>query len=240
MTRVLVLILAVVLGAALPATAQGGGVVVNGRELTVQQAQAIQSLYGYGPPPGHYWYDSRSGAWGIEGRATAGFIMPGHNLGWLRADASHGNTGVFINGRGLNMAEALFLQQTFGAVCRGRWWLDGRTGYWGAEGNPIPLGNIMAAMRMQRGGGGNGGDNFWSTSTGTGNWSGDCGYVSVGGSTVMTVLPPTETYPQSPLQLPVPVEVDQKLSPPLPPPPRCVRIAAMMLPSGIGFPSAPQ
>lgn len=185
MTRILSLTLAVFF-AALPANAQSGGIVVNGRELTALQAQAMRSLYGHVPPPGHYWYDTMSGAWGIDGRATAGFILPGHDFAPLRADASRGTTGVFINGRELNMAEALFLQQTFGAVYRGRWWLDGRTGYWGAEGNPMPLGNIMAAMRTQRGGGGNGGDNFWSTSTGSGNWSGDCGYVSVGGSTVMT------------------------------------------------------
>ena len=168
----------------LPASAQGTAIVINGRELTAGQTQAILALYRYVPPPGRYWYDTFSGAWGAEGRGTSGFIFPGHTLGPLSPDASRGNTGVFINGRELNLAEALAIQNAFGAVYRGRWWLDGRTGYWGAEGNPSPLGNLHAAMRIQHGG--QGGDNFWSTSHAAGNWSGDCGYVNVGGTMVGT------------------------------------------------------
>jgi hypothetical protein len=168
----------------MPARAQDTGIVINGRELTASQARAIQALYRYVPPPGRYWYDTFSGAWGVDGRGTSGFILPGHDLGPLRPDASRGTTGVFINGRELNLPEAAAIQQAFGAVYRGRWWLDGRTGYWGAEGNRMPLGNLHAAMRFQHGG--QGGDNFWSTSTGAGNWNGDCGYVSVGGTTVGT------------------------------------------------------
>jgi len=167
----------------MPADAQGTGIVINGRELTASQTQAIQALYRYVPPPGRYWYDTFSGAWGVEGRGTSGFILPGHALGAVRPDASRGNTGVFINGRELNMAEALAIQNAFGAVYRGRWWLDGRTGYWGAEGNPSPLGNLHAAMRMQ---GGQDGDNFWSTSNAAGNSSGGCGYVNAGGTFVGT------------------------------------------------------
>jgi hypothetical protein len=50
------------------------------------------------------------------------------------------------------MVEAAYLQRTLGAVYPGHWWLDGRTGYFGLEGNPVPVGNMLAAIRAsQRG-----------------------------------------------------------------------------------------
>lgn len=127
---------AILLGSALAALwmpllaiGQGGRISINGHELTPSQINTIRTLYQYLPPPGRYWYDSRSGAWGVEGHETLGFIVPGLDLGPLAADASNGNTGVFINGREINLVEALRIQATFGAVNRGHWWLDGRTGY---------------------------------------------------------------------------------------------------------------
>jgi len=171
----------ITLGAATASAIAGTGVFINRTELTGNQVRALYLRYGYAPPAGHYWYDSRSGAWGIEGRETAGFVLPGHDFGPLPEDASRGNTGVFINGRELNLAEALNIQRTFGAVYQGRWWLDGSTGYWGREGNPMPLGNVTAALRAQRGGAGSSGDNFWSSRTAFGNSSGGCGYINLGG-----------------------------------------------------------
>ena len=156
------------------------GVLINRRELTREQAATIVALYHYAPLPGRYWYDARSGAWGLEGREAAGFLIPGHDFGTLAADASAGHTGVFINGRQLNLIEAARLQQTFGAVYPGHWWLDGRTGYYGLEGNPMPLGNIITAMQTQRSG--RGGDNFWYSSTAGGNDNGQSGYVDVNGT----------------------------------------------------------
>lgn len=142
---------------------------------------ALAATYRYAPPAGRYWYDTRSGAWGVEGREALGFILPGYNFGPLAANSSAGNTGVFINGREINMVEAANLQRTFGAVYQGHWWLDGRTGNFGVEGNPIPVGNLIAAMRVRSGG--SNGDNFWSSATARGNSSGGCSYVSVGGAT---------------------------------------------------------
>jgi hypothetical protein len=160
------------------------GIFINGGELTAIQVRSIVALYGYAPPRGRYWYDARSGAWGVEGFETVGFILPGHNFGRLAPDASRGNTGVFLNGRELNLREALTIQATFGAVYRGRWWLDGRTGSWGMEGNPMPLGNIVASLRAQRATG-RSGDNFWSSRLAAGNSNGDCGYVNVGGGQIV-------------------------------------------------------
>ena len=158
------------------------GAFINGKELTRNQATAMASIYHYPQVRGHYWYDTRSGAWGLEGHEAAGFLLPGHDFGPMSSDASHGNTGVFINGRQINMAEAIRIQQTFGAVYQGRWWLDGRTGYYGLEGNPRPLGNIITALQSQRSG--RGGDNFWCSATACGNDNGRSGYVSVKGVTV--------------------------------------------------------
>jgi hypothetical protein len=161
------------------------GVFINGLELNPDQVAALVATYGYSPPAGRFWYDTLSGAWGVIGREPAGFILPGHDFGPLPADASGGATGVFINGRQINMAEAIAIQSTFGAVYQGRWWLDGRTGYFGLEGNPVPLGNLIAMIQAQSNaaGSGGGGDNFWSSRTAVGNSSGGCSYVNVGGTT---------------------------------------------------------
>ena len=167
---------------------QHTGVIINGAELTSEQIGALTQLYRYAPPAGRYWYDTLSGAWGVEGREPAGFIQPGFDFGRVSADASGGNTGVFINGRQINMAEATALQRTYGAVYQGRWWLDGHTGNLGAEGNPTPLGNLLAAMQSGTSGGGAGGggtgDNIWSSLTGAGNSSGGCSYVNLGNGTM--------------------------------------------------------
>ena len=79
----------------------------------------VAAVYGYAPPSGRYWYDSLSGAWGREGAGTAGFILPGHNFGRLAQNASNGNTGIVLNGRELNVTEALSLRRIFGAVLQG-------------------------------------------------------------------------------------------------------------------------
>src|SRR5881227_406054 len=92
----------------------GSGVIINGRELTAQQVSAIGRLYKFVPRPGRYWYDTVSGAWGLEGHELQGFILTGHNFGPMAANASAGNTGVFFNGREINLTEALRIQQTFG------------------------------------------------------------------------------------------------------------------------------
>jgi hypothetical protein len=123
--------------------------VINGRALTEQQKAEFQRIYGVRPFAGEFWYDSRSGLFGLWGRETLGMIYPGHDYGPLAANASAGHTGVFINGREINLVEAMYLQSLLGAVYRGRWWLDGR-GNFGVEGNPIPAGNLMAVVQASQ------------------------------------------------------------------------------------------
>ena len=72
-------------------------------------------------------------------------MYPGHDLGPLAADASGGNTGVYINGRNQTAQEVQILSYlAHTQVQPGRYWLDaqGNAGY---EGNPTPVGNLFAA-----------------------------------------------------------------------------------------------
>jgi hypothetical protein len=148
MTHALIVALAVLAGAA-PALAQGNQpqTIINGTALTGQQKAEFRRAYGVPPLAGDFWYDTRSGLWGVKGREAFGLIRPGHGYGTLAATASAGTTGVFINGRQINVAEALYLRNLLGSVIPGRWWLDGTTGYFGVEGTAIPTGNLFAVVR---------------------------------------------------------------------------------------------
>jgi hypothetical protein len=134
-----------------PSEPKSSGIFINERELTPQQVQELVQIYRFPPPRGHFWYDSRSGLYGMWGHEAAGYIHPGHNFGQLPANASAGNTGVFINGRELNMVEVTFLQILFnGQVRPGRAWLDGGTWNIGIEGNPYPIANLAVALQQQQ------------------------------------------------------------------------------------------
>lgn len=144
--------------------------IINGKALTAEQKTEFVRTYGTQPLGGNFWYDARSGLWGVQGREAFGALRPGHDYGPLASTASAGGTGVFINSRQINMAEALYLQSLLGSVVPGRWWLDGATGNFGLEGNAMPVGNAFAAARAQaRNGRGN-----YSDGMGTGSVSSAC------------------------------------------------------------------
>ncbi len=172
----------------LPAAAENNpqgriGIYINGREISQQQVEQLRAMYGYVAPPGKYWYDSRGGLYGTMGYEAAGFMRPGHDFGPLPANASNGNTGVFINGRQININEAMYCQRLFGAVYQGHWWLDGRTGNMGAEGNPTPIVNVFVALQQSQRSGQGGSYSWHSNATGaSGGSSRGCSYVSIPGS----------------------------------------------------------
>ena len=151
-----------VLAAVSPANAQVNPpqTVINGKALTTGQKADFIRTYGTPPLGGTFWYDSTSGLWGVMGREAFGVLRPGHAYGALSPTASAGTTGVFINGRQINTAEALYLQGLLGSVVPGRWWLHGASGNFGLEGNPMPVGNVFAIARaaQARGGRGNYGE----------------------------------------------------------------------------------
>ncbi|HLC82096.1 MAG TPA: hypothetical protein VJH68_05565 [Candidatus Nanoarchaeia archaeon] len=162
-------------------------VYINNQELTRQQINELASSYGASPLPGRYWYDSLSGSYGIWHGPSLSVLLPGHDFWPLPEDASNGDTNLFINGRELPEADALFLEWIF-AVPRqpGRYWQDalGNIGY---ENNPSILANLYVAYqertRSSRFYGS--GDNYWAGNFESyGNEQNGFGYVMVGGSSV--------------------------------------------------------
>jgi hypothetical protein len=158
-------------------------VVVNGRALSLAQLEALKQIYGVIPAEGRWWYDAMSGMYGAEGQGATGFMYPGHDLGPLATDASHGDMPVFINGRQLTQVEVNYLAWLAGgAVAPGRYWVDAQLN-WGYDGVPIPAGNLRQLAAARSGGGRGGGDNTWSGLVGSGNYNDDntVGYVSIPG-----------------------------------------------------------
>jgi hypothetical protein len=144
-----------------PAESWRAEVIINGVPLDDREIAALGQACGHRVAPGAYWYDRMCGAWGIQGGPTRGFFQPGLFLGGpLLANASNGQTGVFINGRQLPLSEVSALQQIT-TVVQGRFWLDaqGNVGY---EGYPAS-GNLIQMARQAGGGsGGNQGQGHWS------------------------------------------------------------------------------
>src|SRR5690606_8015417 len=78
-------------------------VTVNGQRLSAEALALVEQTYRVRIVDADYWYDNLSGAWGIMGGPTRGFIYSGLPLGGpLAANASGGGTGVFVNGRELH------------------------------------------------------------------------------------------------------------------------------------------
>jgi len=168
--------LAVLVFAVVCSTARAGEqvVIVNGVQLPNTAVLALQLAYRTVIPSGRYWYDPTSGLWGREGQPLAGQMHAGLQMGGdLKANASNGDTDIYVNGRRLPRAELLALQQLVGPVRPGRYWLDpyGNAGF---EGGP-PLVNL--AQARARGAQGYAG---WNNNTAFGNWGGDgnCSYYN--------------------------------------------------------------
>jgi hypothetical protein len=158
-------------------------VIINGLTLSAKQIAEFEALYGAKPQSGNYWYDTVSGLYGVMGYPAFGFMFSGHDYGTLNMNASNGNTGVFINGRQIEMNEYAVWSQILGTwIQPGFYWLDefGNAGY---EGIPIPLWNLYAAAQQNAYSGSGTGDNFWGSRFGAGNYDsgGQRGYVSVPG-----------------------------------------------------------
>jgi hypothetical protein len=161
----LIISLATVLTATLvtPALARyaprvGGQVIVNGQAMAPALRLALIRR-GVRIPGGRYWYDARSGAWGLEGGPTRGFTTAGLRLGGqLKANASNGRSGVFVNGRQLTHGEASALRRLVGRFPRGHYWVDSH-GNAGRVGGPA-LVNLRVLAARSSGGSRRGGGNW--------------------------------------------------------------------------------
>ncbi|TKB71491.1 MAG: hypothetical protein E8D45_11840, partial [Nitrospira sp.] len=110
-------------------------VIVNGVPVSAEAIASLERAYATPIQPGRYWYDKQSGLWGLEGQPLSGQMAPNLEMGGpLKANASKGNTGVFINGRELPLKEVTLLQQ-LGPIIPGRYWMNAR-GVGGVEGGP--------------------------------------------------------------------------------------------------------
>lgn len=118
-----------------PAVRADSGVFVNGQPLEDVKRQKMERAYGVPILPGRYWYDPVSGAWGMEGGPTIGQIHPNMAIGGaLRADASKGRSGVFVNGRQLHELDVSALKRCM-PLAPGRYWVRA-DGVGGREGKP--------------------------------------------------------------------------------------------------------
>jgi len=137
-------------GGSMDARAADRVLVVNAQPLSGQQVLALEAGYRTRLLPGRYWYDRITGWWGVEGGPTIGVVAAGLAMGGvLQADASHGTSGVFINGRQLHDLEIAYLR-TLGTVVPGRYWADAM-GNVGFEGSPWPFANLYALAQQRYG-----------------------------------------------------------------------------------------
>jgi hypothetical protein len=116
---------------------QGARIVVNGQVLSAETVRQLQQIYPVAIPPGRYWYDPISGAWGRESEPIAGQMMAGLSLGGpLMANASRGTSGVFINGRQITDGEKAYIERLCQTpVAPARYWITS-SGIGGFEGGP--------------------------------------------------------------------------------------------------------
>lgn len=135
-----------------PVETQARKITINGRGATARDLQTLASIervIGRQIPAGDYWYDARTGAAGLWGGPTLGFLHANLALGGaLPANASGGHgTGVFINGRELHPIDIQVLIAIYGQALPGRWWVDAQ-GNAGAEGGPAQLNLIALAHQL--------------------------------------------------------------------------------------------
>lgn len=140
------------------AWADEGRVRINDRDVPRAQVVVLERVLGAPIPPGRYWYDARSGLGGPWGHA-ARIYAPGFDFGRVPVKASGGNTGIYYNGRELNLIEARFIAALFGIPevqipqFRGRYVLEATGDVFTEDG--VYVGNL-AVLAAQRGGGGAG------------------------------------------------------------------------------------
>jgi hypothetical protein len=168
-------------------TCGGNKVVVNGEKISNMQLVQLTLLAGGNTiAPGCYWYDAATGMWGWEGQPSAGDMPVGLEIGGpLRADASAGDTLVFVNGRELSRLEAQRFGSFGGPSRPGRYWMNAQ-GVGGRENESASF-NIAAGVAAAQAGAASSGqndsgsgnaDSLYQSGDSHGGVQGDCVYMS--------------------------------------------------------------
>ena len=130
-------------------------VYLNGQQLSDADLGELQAVLGRAPAPGRFWYDPRSGLWGLQEHGAGGVTRPGLRVpAPLPADASRGTSGAFINDRQLTARELSTMAQLLGwdaqslRALTGRYVLDEQGGLYSAQGRY--LGNLSTAAARAR------------------------------------------------------------------------------------------
>ncbi|KAL3722484.1 hypothetical protein ACJRO7_034800 [Eucalyptus globulus] len=95
---------------------------VNGERLNHKELLLLRGCPN--PPkklrPGHYWYDKVAGFWGKEGQKPCQIISAQLDVGgYIKPNASNGNTGVLFNNREITKEEVWMLKSA-GIPCEGK------------------------------------------------------------------------------------------------------------------------
>lgn len=169
------------LSAAAPPAGGTTGIYINGAELSGETVRALQQIYPVPIAPGRYWYDRISGAYGVEGQPIGGQMIAGLALGGaLRADASRGTSGVFLNGRQITGGEKAFLEQLcLTPVLPGRYWVL-FNGVGGVEGAPASFWLGQCPGLARQGGGAGSSSRTYCDGNGNCTTSGVLGTITTG------------------------------------------------------------
>ena len=136
---------------------------LNGEQLAAPDLRELEAVLGRAPAPGRYWYDPRSGLWGLEQHGAGGVTraalrvpapVPANaslsgTAPALRGGAPIGGTGAFVNDRELTARELTVLAQLLGwpppapGELRGRYVLDDQGRCYSIQGSY--LGSLAAA-----------------------------------------------------------------------------------------------
>ena len=125
--------------------------IVNNVEISPREQERLSRTYGFRLPPGRYWYDKESGAWGGDGTPALGYTRPGLAIGGpLPEDATVKRGGflgfltrsrTYVNGRELAQLEAQglagVLLQAGIALWAGRYWLDAQGNFGREDGHSL-------------------------------------------------------------------------------------------------------
>ncbi|KAL3722469.1 hypothetical protein ACJRO7_034788 [Eucalyptus globulus] len=125
---------------------------VNGERLNHKELLLLRGCPN--PPkklrPGHYWYDKVAGFWGKEGQKPCQIISAQLDVGgYIKPNASNGNTGVLFNNREITKEEVWMLKSA-GIPCEGkpRFWVSADGCYW-EEGQRNAKGRIWEKTKTR-------------------------------------------------------------------------------------------